>query len=68
MFKERSNQINECPGYDTKQFDSEIPVMLELLGMQSTPSLLLLQGSLWPGIELNAYLCLTGLFELEQFV
>ena len=30
---------NECPGYDTKQSDGEIPVMLELWGMRSTPSL-----------------------------
>ena len=34
------------PGYDTKQSDGEIPVMLELLGMQSTPSLPLLPGPL----------------------
>ena len=27
----------ECPGYDTKQPDSEIPVMLEHWGMRSTP-------------------------------
>ena len=27
---------NECPGYDTKQSDGEIQVILELLGMQST--------------------------------
>ena len=39
---------NECPGYDTKQSDGEAPVMLKLLGMQSTPSLLLLPGPLWP--------------------
>ena len=30
---------NECPGYDTKQFDVEAPGMLELWGIQSTPSL-----------------------------
>ena len=28
----------ECPGYDTKQSDGEVPVMLELWGMWSTPS------------------------------
>ena len=27
---------NEYPGYDTKQSDGEVPVMLELWGMQST--------------------------------
>ena len=40
---------NEFPGYDTKQFHVEVPVMLELWRMRSTPSLLLLPGLLWPG-------------------
>ena len=35
---------NECPGYNTKQFHGEAPVMLELWGMWSTPSLSLLPG------------------------
>ena len=29
---------NECPGYDTKQSDDEVPVMLEFVGIRSTPS------------------------------
>ena len=29
---------NECPGYDTKQSNGEVPVMLELWGLQSNPS------------------------------
>ena len=41
---------NECPRYDTKQSDGEVPVMLELWGMRSTPSLPLLPGQLWPGV------------------
>ena len=41
---------NSCPGYDTKQSDGEVPVMLELWGMQSTLSLPLLQGPLWPRV------------------
>ena len=41
---------NECPVYDTKQSDGEVPVMLGLCGMQSTPSLPLLPGPLWPGV------------------
>ena len=41
---------HKCPGYDTKQSDGEIPVMLELWGMWSTPSLPLLPGPLWPGV------------------
>ena len=39
-----------CPGYDTKLSDSEVPVTLELWGMQSTLSLPLLPGPLWPGM------------------
>ena len=39
---------NECPGNDTKQSDGEVPVMLELWGMWSTPSLPLLPAPLWP--------------------
>ena len=35
---------NECPGYETKQSDGEVPVMLELWGMPSIP------GSLWAGV------------------
>ena len=30
---------NKCPGYDTKQSDYELPVMLELWAIRSTPSL-----------------------------
>ena len=41
---------NESPRYDTKQFDGEVPVMLELWGMLSTSSLLSLSGQLWPGV------------------
>ena len=41
---------NECPGYDTKQSDGEVPAMLELWGMRSTPSLPSLPGPLWPGM------------------
>ena len=29
---------DECPGYDTKQCDVEVPVVLDLWGMRSTPS------------------------------
>ena len=42
---ECNNCISECPGYDFKQTDGEAPV-LELWGMQSTPSLSLLPGPL----------------------
>ena len=42
---------NECPGYMTLiQSDGEVPAMLELWGMRSTPSLPLLPCPLWPGV------------------
>ena len=41
---------NECPGYDTKQSDGEVPAGLELWGMRGTPSLPSLPGPLWPGV------------------
>ena len=37
---------NECPGYDAKQSDGEVPAVLELWGMRSTPLLPLLPGPL----------------------
>ena len=40
---------NEFPGYDTKQSDGDVPVMLELWGMQSTLSLPSLPRPIWPG-------------------
>ena len=39
---------HEYPGYDTKQ--SEVPVMLELWRMRSTPSLPSFPGPLWPEV------------------
>ena len=35
---------------DTKQSDGEVPAVLELWGMRSTPSLPLLPGPLWHGV------------------
>ena len=65
FFAEGQDPPNECLGYATKQSDGEVPAMLELWGMRSTPSLPLLPGPLWTGvvapdralIELTAYLC-----------
>ena len=37
-----------CPGYDTKQSDDEVPVMLGFSEMWSTPSLPSLPGPLGP--------------------
>ena len=42
---------NECPGYDTKLSDGEVPVMLGLWGMRGPLSLPLHPGPLWPGVE-----------------
>ena len=39
---------NKRPGYDSKQHDGEVPLMLELWGKWSTPSLPSLPGPLWP--------------------
>ena len=46
--------LNECSGYNTKQSEGEVPVILELCGMQSTPfiaiaprSTLARSGSTW---------------------
>ena len=41
---------NGCPGYDSKQSDGEVPAVLELWRMWSTPLLPLLPGPLWPGV------------------
>ena len=41
---------NENPGFDTNQSDGEVPVMLELGGMRSTPLLPSLPVPLWPGM------------------
>ena len=39
-------RCNKCPGYDTKQSDSQVPVMLELWGMRNTLLFLLFLGPL----------------------
>ena len=49
-FCAEGNPPNECPRYDNKQSDGEVPAMLELWRMRSTPSLPSLPGPLWPGV------------------
>ena len=56
---------NECPGYGTKQSDSEVSVMLELWGKWSTPSLPLLPGPLWPGVVAPDRVLSMGQIELN---
>ena len=53
----------ECPGYDTKQSAGEASVMQELWGMQSTPSLPSLPGTLRPGL-----VALVRVLNMGQFV
>ena len=48
--KRGSLSPNECSVYDIEQSDAEAPVMLELWGMQSTPSLPSLPSPLLPGV------------------
>ena len=38
------------PGYDTKQSDGEVSVMLGPWGIRNIPSLPLLPGPLWSGV------------------
>ena len=57
----RTHQQHLCRGvklfpqqvswYDAKHSDGEAPVMRDVWGMWSTPSLLSLSGPLWPGVE-----------------
>ena len=56
---------NECPAYDTKQFHSEVLVMLEFGGMWSTPSLPLLPGPLWPRVVAPDRVLSRGQIELK---
>ena len=41
---------NECPGYDTKQSDVEVLVMLEVWEIWNTTSLPSFPSPLWPGV------------------
>ena len=57
--------MNECPGYDTKQSNGEIPVMLELWGMWSTPSLPSLRGPFRTGMVTPDWVLSIGQIELN---
>ena len=50
MSAEEKDFLDMCPGYYTKQSDSEALVMLELWRMRSTPILPSLPGLLRPAV------------------
>ena len=55
---------NDCPGYNIKQSDGEVPVMLELWGMQSTHSLSSLLCPLWPRVVVPDWVLFMDQIEL----
>ena len=56
---------NECPRYDTEQSDGEVPEMLELCGVLSTPSFPSLPGPLWPRMVTLDWVLFMGQIELN---
>ena len=61
----RPHPYNECPWYDTKQSNCVVPVILELWGMLSTPSLPSLPGPLWPWVVAPDRVLSMGQIELN---
>ena len=57
---------NECPRYDAKQSDGEVPVMLELCGMRSPSSLLSVPGPLWSAMVAPDRVLSMGQIELNS--
>ena len=55
----------ECPGYDSKQSDSEVPLMPEIWGMRSNPSLPSLPGLLRPEVVAPDRVLSRGQIELN---
>ena len=55
---------NECPRYDNKQSDDEVPVILELWLIQNTPLLQLFPDPLWPGMAAPDRVLSMGQMEL----
>ena len=54
-----------CPGYGTKQSDGEVPVMLELWEMRSSPLLPSLPDLLWIGLVAPDRVLSMGQIELN---
>ena len=61
---EGHNYLNECPGFDSKQWDSEASEIQELWGMWSTSSLPLLSGPFWLGVVAPDWVLSMGRIEL----
>ena len=55
----------ECPEFDTKQSDGEVPAMQEFWEIRSTPSLPSLPNSLWPGVVAPGRVLSMGQIELN---
>ena len=55
----------ESPGYDSKQSESKVPVMLKLWGMRSTHSLPSLPYPLSPGLIAPCRVLFKGQIELN---
>ena len=64
FFAEGLDFLNECSGYDTKQADGKVPVMLEVCGMWRTPLLSSLPSLLWPGMVATDRVLSIGQIEL----
>ena len=58
---------NGCPGYDTKQSDGEVSVMLKLWVMWKIPLLPSLPGSLWPGVVAHDKCPFYGLYRTKPW-
>ena len=56
---------NKCLRYDSKQSNGEVPVMLEIWGIQSTPSLTSLPGPLCPRVVAPDRVLSIGQIELN---
>ena len=64
-FSAEGNPHNECTGYDTKQSDSKVPVMLELWGIRGIPLLPSFEGPLCPGVVAPDRVLSMGQIELN---
>ena len=42
---EEQHSPNECPGYQTKQSDGEVPLMVELWGLRDIPFIIIFPES-----------------------